>query len=232
MEDRVEKLLGILNKYTVEEISRLYRNHKVKEQTEYFTKYPEVRWSEAMKKNMIQAAKRKRITLSRMKYIQAQINELNNYNDLEHVSLAVKDLNHFFEALKERVTNLANVVLLHVEFSDFQTEACIEGYGPYKQKWYENPVFRMNSKFKCAEYWKEIDSTKFSYVYEQLEGLDLEDEEYPGIFVEIRELRVFNAIKQALHDPAILSFIDDHMPKAKIEVGMHDDRFFTLRDFR
>lgn len=229
MEDRINSLIEILNNYSIKEINKIYRDKEVELEIESFTKHPDVRWSESLKKRMIQSAKRKRISPGRMKYLDEQIKDLNSYNQDEHVKLASGDINCMIENLKNKGLANAEVYLLHIEFSDLQCLSYIESYGKYKEKWYENKLGGFESLFTSAEYWNESDSNKFNSMYEQLEIIEIEDEEYPSIFMQIRELRVFQAVKIAMQIPTIKKEINELMPNVKIEIGNHDDEFYMIR---
>ena len=61
MEELINRMIGILNRYSIEDVNKLYRDKEVELEITSFSKHPEVKWSELLKKKMIQAAKRKRI---------------------------------------------------------------------------------------------------------------------------------------------------------------------------
>lgn len=229
MKERIDKLLEILNKYSTAEINKIYRDKEVELEIESFTKHPDVRWSESLKKKMIQAAKRKRISKGRIKYLEDQIKELNTYNSEKQIKMATEDLKLLIENISKKGLANSKVNLLHIEFSDFQHLAYVQAYGKYEKKWYENELGGFESLFNSAEYWDELDSSKFDSIYELLEIIEIEDEEYPSIFIELRVLRVFEAIRKAMQKPTIKIELSNCIPNADIEIGNHDDEFYIIR---
>ena len=228
MEDTINRLLGILNKYSIKEVNTFYRDKEVELEKASFTKYPDVKWSDNMKKRMIQEAKRKRISTGRRKYIEEQIIELNDYNIKQHTQEAENDVIRMFENLNKTEIPVSDIVLLHIEFSDGQHLAQIQAYGKYKDKWYENELGGFESQFDSAKYWDELVSRKFYSMSEQLEIVEVENEEYPDIYHQIRELRVFNSLRNAFKQPKIIDICRNEMQQGKIEVGIHDDQFYTI----
>lgn len=229
MKERIDRLLEILNKYSTAEINKIYCNKEVELEIESFTKHPDVGWSESLKKKMIQAAKRKRISKGRIKYLEDQIKELSSYNSEKQMELATEDLALLIENLSKRGLSNSEVKLLHIEFSDFQHLAYVQAYGKYEKKWYENEIGGFESLFNSAKYWDELDSSKFNSIYELLEIVEIEDEEYPSIFIELRVLRVFEAIKRAMQKPIIKMKLSNCIPNADIEIGNHDAEFYIIR---
>lgn len=229
MEELINRMIGILNRYSIEDVNKLYRDKEVELEITSFSKHPEVKWSELLKKKMIQAAKRKRIAPGRIKYLKDQIGQLNNYSQEEHLEVAIEDIKRLINKLTKTDIQLNDIVLIHIEFSDFKTIANIELYGAYKTKWYENELGRFELKFDSSGYWKEINTTKFSGICEQLEIIEIDEEEYPLLFIKIRELRVFNILKEALMKKEIMEWIYLNISKAKIEIGIHDDEFHIIR---
>lgn len=230
MQQRITNLLGILNKSSVEDINKIYKDKEVELEKESFTKHPDVRWSESLKKKIIQTAKRKRIAPGRIKYLEEQIDQLNNYKQDEHLEVAIEDAKRLINKLAKSNIQLNNIVLIHIEFSDGQPNAYIQFYGSYKAKWYENELGGFELKFNSANYWKENESTKFRRIYEQLEIIEIDEEEYPSLFIQIRELRVFNIIKKAIMHKEIIGWINLNISKAKFEIGIHDDEFHTIKE--
>ena len=228
MEETINRLITILNKYPVKELNKIYRDKEVELEIASFTKYPDVRWSENLKKRMIQAAKRKRISKGRIKYIEEQIDELNSYNIGGHINTAISDVKQMFEILDKTNIEKSEINLLHIEFSDAQHVAHIQAYGKYKVKWYEQELGAFESNFNSAKYWEELESRKFSSMSELLEIIDVDDEEYPQIYCQVRELRVFNVIKKAIEQPELKEKIKSKYPQLNIEIGMHDDEFFII----
>ncbi len=229
MKERIDRLLEILNKYSISEVNKIYRDKEVELEMEYFTKYPDVRWSESLKKKMIQAAKRKQISKGRKKYLEDQVKELCSYNIEEQIKLATEDLKLLIENLSKSGLTLYEVKLLRIEFSDLQHLAYVQAYAKYEKKWYENELGGFESLFNSAKYWDELDSSKFSSINELLEIIEIEDEEYPSIFIDLRTLRVFEAIERAMEKSTIKMKLSDCIPNADIEIGIHDDEFYTIR---
>ena len=58
MEDSINRLIGILNRYSIDDVNKLYRDKEVELDIESFTIHADVTWSDSLKKRMIQAAKR------------------------------------------------------------------------------------------------------------------------------------------------------------------------------
>ena len=228
MEIRIKNLLKILNNYSIQELSKIYRDKEVELEIESFTKHPDVRWSESLKKRMIQAAKRKRIAPGRSKYLEEQIKKINNYKLKEHIQDANNDLILMVKNLQRNNFELKNIVLLHIEFSDFNNKAYVQAYGKYKNKWYENEFGGFETEFISSKYWNEVETSKFSNMSEQLEIIEIEGEEWPSIFIEIWELRVFNAIKKASEQLKINDLLNRIVPNARIEIGIHDCEFYTI----
>lgn len=228
MQQRINELLNILNSYSVEEINQLYRDKEVELEIESFTKHPDVRWSDSLKKKMIQAAKRKKIAPGRMQYLEDQIKQLNEYNLTDHILTATEDFKTLINNLKKTDVELNSVVLMHIEFSDFNPVAYVQLYGAYQNHWWENELGGFDSKFNSSKYWNEIDSNKFTRIREQLEIVNIHEEEYPSIFIELRELRVFNSLKKAINNIDIKEWIAQNIPNTKVEIGIHDDIFHMI----
>lgn len=179
---------------------------------------------------MIQAAKRKRIAPGRMKYLENKVEEFNLYNVADHVNTAVTDWNIFLDNLEKSSIPIEEIVLIHIELSSFTLDGTVQAYGTYEQHKYENELGLFESIFQSTDYWKDGETRRFWNMSEQLEILEIEDEEYPQIFRQIMELRVFNALRIAIQNPDIvrrLEHINGHM---KIEIGIHDDTFYTIRN--
>lgn len=230
MEATINRLLNILNRYSINEVNKMYRDKEVELEIASFSKSPDVRWSESLKKRMIQAAKRKRIAPGRIKYLEDQIEQLNGYDLKEHIEIASDDVIKLLANLAKAEINLEAVVLLHIEFADLYPIAYAQAYGEFEDKWHENELGGFESEFQSSNYWQELCTTKFSYMSEQLEIIEIEEEEYPQIYSQIRELRVFNAIRKAIEQPEIKSLIIQSIPNAKIEIGMHDVTFYTIHE--
>lgn len=228
MKDSINRLLGILNRYSIDDVNKLYRDKEVALEIESFTKHPDVTWSDSLKKRMIQAAKRKRISAGRIKYLESQIEELNAYNQEEHVKLALEDIIRMLKNLENTELPNSDTFLLHIEFYEFKQEAYIQSYGNYKDKWFENELGGFESFFSSAQFWEELDSSQFSSISEQLEIIEVEGEEYPQIYLQLRVLRVFQAIKKAMEQTIIKEKLNTIIPKGKIEIGFHDSEFFTI----
>lgn len=228
MEESINRLLRILNRYPVKDVSKMFRDKEVELEIESFTKYPDVKYSDNLKKRLIQQAKRKRISPGRVKYLEGQINELNSYTLEEHIRVAIEDLSAMIENLQNKGLPNSEIILLHVEFSDLQHMAYVQAYGKYKEKWYENELGGFESLFTSAKYWDELDSRKFCSMSEQLEILIVEDQEYPYIFHQLRELRVFLGIKKAIEQPTIKAKLNKIAPNARIEIGIHDTGCFHV----
>lgn len=230
MEETIIRLLDILNRYPISEVNRMYRDREVELEVESFTKYPDVRWSDHMKKKMLQDAKRKKISPGRIKYLESQITELNNYAQKTHVNNAGEDVITMISKWQSLGISSSEICLLHIEFSDWYPEANIQVYGNYKKEKYENEIAIFTCSFSSAKYWNELDSSKFSSMSEKLEILEIEEEEYPQIFVQIRELRVFQALKKAMNQATIKKQLHQILPNAKIEIGIHDNDYFVVYD--
>ncbi|MFZ1790184.1 MAG: hypothetical protein WAT92_17825 [Saprospiraceae bacterium] len=225
MEASINRLLGILNRYSVEDINRIYRDKEVELEIESFTKHPDVRWSDSLKKKMIQAAKRKRISAGRIKYLESQIDNLNSYIQEEHVKIALDDVIKMLKNLENAKLANSDPFLLHIEFDQFQPKAFVHAYGNYK-----NELGSFESSFFSAKYWVELNSSRFISMSEQLEIIEIEGEEYPQILAQIRELRVFQAIKKAMEQSSIKEKINTILPHGKIVIGFHDTKFYTIHE--
>jgi hypothetical protein len=223
MEELINRLIGILNRYSIEDVNNLYRDKEVELEITSFTKHPDVQWSDSLKKRMIQAAKRKRISAGRIKYLESQINELNSYIQEEHVKLALDDVLKMLKNLENAELANREIFLLHIEFDQFRPEAFAHAYGKY-----ENELGSFESSFSSAIYWDELNSNRFISMSEQLEIIEIEEEEYPQILAQIRELRVFQAIRRAIEQPNIKEKINTVIPHGKIEIGFHGTEFHTI----
>ena len=67
---------------------------------------------------------------------------------------------------------------------------------------------------------------------EQLEIVDIENEEYPQIFHQIRELRVFRILRLALQQSNLRNRISNELSQIKILTGMHDDELHTIYEIQ
>ncbi len=228
LEDRIEYLVALLNKYTVEDVNQLYREKEVQFELEYFEKYPHVKWASPLKKRMIQEAKRKKISDGRKKYLAQLIEQINSYDKKNHLEMAIKDMDEMLRNLDKAKIDKTKIRLLYIEFSMYADEARIQAYGEYQTDWFDNELGAICSKFNSTHYWKELDSNKFATISELLEIINVEEEEYPGIFCEIWEKRVFQILKDACNVDKIKKKLVDDLPKTKIQVGMHDDDFFEI----
>jgi len=230
MEENINRLLRILNRHSIKDVNRLYRDKEVGLEIESFTKHPDVRWSDDLKRRMIKAAKHKRISPGRIKYIEEQIRELNTYAQEEHIKKAAEDVYNMIENLQNLGVSNSEILLLRIEFSELKHLAYVQAYGKSNDKWYDNELGGFESLFSSAKYWDELDSRKFYSMAEQLEIIEIEDEEFPQIFVQLRELRVFQAIKKAMELPMIKEQLNLIIPNGKIEIGVHDDKFYIIRE--
>lgn len=228
MNKRIKYLLQLLNKYSIDDINKLYRDKEVELEIASFTKYPDVKWSEPLKKKMIQQAKRKKISPGRQKYITNLITLLNDYPFNQHLKTSQNDLTQLFANLEKSKIDKKSIRIMHIEFSDMHKVATVELYGDFDTHWYENRLGEFSSNFDSADYWKETETDKFYTISELLQDIEIEEEEYLGIFTEIYELRVFNAINSAMNSLPFLKKLKNEFTDIKIEIGHHDDDFHTI----
>jgi hypothetical protein len=230
MQNTINRLIEILNRYSIKEVNSIYREKEVELEIASFTKHPDVKFSESLKQRMIQSAKRKRISPRRIKYLEDQISELNSYNQEEHEKIAIEDLFNMLKVLDSAKLPKSEIVLLHIEFNEFNPEVYIHSYGNNKITWHENGLGGFVSYFSSARYLAELDSQMFISMSEQLEIIEIEDEEYPQMFTQIRELRVIQAIKIAMEQPNVKEKLSTTIPKGKIVIGFHGDELYTIHE--
>lgn len=228
MKTRIDKLLKILNQYSVEEINLLYKKQELEAESGAFTNHPDVKWSESLKKKILEEAKGIEIPDSAKQYLTDLIQRLNDYDESEHLETARADVRIMFAALKDSGVDQNAIRLIHIEFSDYDSTAGINLYGDFKERPFENELGLISSVFDSSEYWQELDSSEFDEIHELLEVVEIDEEEYPQFFVDIWQLRVFNIIQTALQEREILETLQNDFRNLKIEVGMHDHDFHTI----
>ena len=89
IQDKIDDLLLLLDKYSIDKLNDLYREMEVKLEIESFSKNPNVRWSESLKKKMIQQAKRKRITPSKQKCLKELLTQTKDFENQSFLKIAI-----------------------------------------------------------------------------------------------------------------------------------------------
>ena len=117
IQDKIDDLLLLLDKYSIDKLNDLYREMEVKLEIESFSKNPNVRWSESLKKKMIQQAKRKRITPSKQKYLKELLTQTKDFENQSFLQIAISDVIHIIDAIKKIVDEPSKAKLLLIEFS-------------------------------------------------------------------------------------------------------------------
>lgn len=229
MQTRINTLVDLLSKYPVDTINKLYNAKEIELEVESFTKHADVKYSETLKKKMIQQAKRKKISLGRQKYLNQLIQNTNQFNHHDYLDLAKSDIIKLIKELNALDIKNQEIRLIHIEFSDYNQNASIELYGEFKANWWENELFRFEQKMRSSSIWTFLDKSKFWDISELLEIVEIEAEEYPQIFIEIWELRVFELFRIALNSNEMMTLLSkNNFNNLKVEIGMHDSKFHTL----
>ena len=226
LETRIKKLTTILNKYEVEDLNQKYKEAELNMVISNFTKYPEVRYSENMKKRMINEAKRKKISKSKMDYIQFLIDKNNHFDYKKYQTEIYSQVSQFFDDLEKK------------EFKDFHTKGIFleHDFDPkiiYCQI-YSNSNFsvsdtevkRFKTNFDLSEVWGFLENHRFDSFVEALEIIDLEDEEYPQIFIELFKLHSYKLLKKSFQTKKIKDRIG--LKNLKIVVGEHDNWSYEI----
>ena len=96
-----------------------------------------------------------------------------------------------------------------------------------------NPMLlEYKCKINATKFWNFLSSKKFSALSELLEIVpiaEIENREYPWIFYEIYELRVFELMRQAFNSKEVQTKLKvEHFKELKIDIGMHDCDFYTI----
>ncbi|MEZ4920353.1 MAG: hypothetical protein R2792_14720 [Saprospiraceae bacterium] len=231
METRLNFLVGLINKYPVESISKLYRDTEVNAVVDYFTKYPNVKWSEALKKKELQKAQRLRISPGRMLYLQELIENINAFEFEAHIEPVKLDINRLLAAIYASGVETNAIRRILIGFSTYTQRGYIHLYGDYTKEWWENKLADFALNFESVKIWKFLESNKFYTLSELLEVVEVEGEEYPQLFVEIWELRVFQLFKLAFNEPEIRNkLFDQRFKNLKIEVGIRGNNFNLVLD--
>lgn len=228
MKKRIETLLNILNKYSVAEINKIYRDKEVQLEIESFTKHPDVRWSEKLQKKMIQQAKRKKISQGRQDFLTELLKEIKDYSQDENTQIAIGDLQLMFSNLEKLNIEKDEIKLILIEFSYEDDEAYIGLFGKYENEWFENELSDFSSKFQLTKTWKTLESNKFSTISELLEIIEFDEEEYPQIFLQVCNLRAYESLRLALLSDSIAIKLKNEFKNLKIQVGHHDEDFHTI----
>jgi len=222
IQNRIDRLLELLQKYSVEEINELYRQKEVELEIKSFSQNPTVKWSEKIKKRMIQQAKKKRISPSRQVYLKDLIKNTLEFKYQTYIDDATSDAITIIEKIKD-----FQVQLLSIEFFNHNEKVEISGYDSCQSN--SNTLIQFRGKINASKCWKFINSNKFSNIAELLEILDIEDEEYAQIFIEIYELRVFNLMKFAFNSKELQSKLaKENLKELNIEIGLHDCNFYKI----
>lgn len=229
MEARISDLLKLANRYSVEELDIMYREREIELEKASFTKDIDVKWSEALKKKMLQQAKRKKISKGRKEYIFQLIEALNSFNYEDYLSIAISDAEKIIQKAAKLNFHPADLKLMHIEFPVYSQAISVNLYGLFQENYWENELGTFKHKVLSSKFWNFLESNKFARVSELLEIIDIGDSEYPLIFVEICELRVFELMKYAFNSDKLKALIEKNGFKhMNIEIGMHGANFFTI----
>jgi len=225
--NRIDTLLTLLKKYSIEELNDLYRAKEVELEINSFSQKKTVKWSDKLKKKMIQQAKKKRIFPSKQKYLKGLLKEIEEFDYQVYIEEAISDAISIIEKTKIHRVNQSKLKLLLIEFFTYDKKVKVSGYDSHYSA--TNSIFQFSEKINATKFWKFIESNKFSNIAETLEIIDIDNEEYPQIFIEIYELRVFELMKQAFNSKQIKTKLKtEDLQKLNIKIGMHDCEHYLI----
>lgn len=223
-EDRISYLGQLINKNTVEEINAIYKAAEVEKMTNYFTKHPDVKYSEEMKKRMIREAKSKKISKSRMDFIQSLI-DLNNDYEKEKTSIDLKEEVLFFlDSLANQNVSLESIGCIYFEHDYDPKKIHCHLYTGQEETSPNSELCRFVTNFDFSPIWGFLNKYRFESLSESLEIIEVEGQEYPLIFEELFKLRAYSFLKQAFHSDEVKGLLSSKFQSmnCSIKVGEHD----------
>lgn len=222
MQREIADILHFLERYPPKEINRLYKEQVLQSQLEYFEKYPEVRWADHLKEQMIQQAKEAAITPGRLQFIDELISHIFYYNEDDYLDLAMDDLIRILNLAKNK-SNPTHWNAIAAEFSSYDQSLQVGLLRADETGRLIEEVTKFNTYLQCNIFWNVLETTRFAALYDYLELLIIEDEEYLTRFEQIWELRVFTLIKKALASSKVQALIDQqHIELMHFTIAMHD----------
>ena len=232
LESRIKKLSNIIFNTEFEEIKQIYKDEELNYVLINFEKYPEVRYSDSMKKRIINEAKRKRISKTRLDYIQTLV-KMNAEFSYQNFNTEIRNqVNKFLGLLGKRIEQPDLVRLIHLEHDYEADDIHCNVYGINKQISNDNEIYSFKTNFNFKEIWGFVNASKFDNLCDNLQMVDVMGECYPLIFNELFKLRSYKLVKTAINLKKNKSIIgeDLNLKNISIEIGEHDNWFYTVFD--
>jgi phosphatidate phosphatase PAH1 len=221
LEERISLIKDKLNKFSSNEIDTIYRQMELKIQMAYFEEYPDVRYSDKLKKRMIQQAKRKRISKGRLELIETLKSRVNSFFE-EDNSLNFKiELLKIAQRIYTECSNKNEINTILIEHDHSSTEQFV---GVYKDKEMLQEISNFNSKLNFEPIWGFATKSKFSSFCESLGDILIEDEEYPLLFDEIFKLYSYKSVQNVVESRDVKTALKEKINSDfSIRIGEHDN---------
>ena len=230
LEERIKKLDGLLRKYTVSDIEKLYKEEEVEHLKNHLSKYPEVKYSEKMLKKMYREARGKKLSKGRKAYLEFLINKNLNYDEEKLLSIIKSQAFEFIELVSSKVENLNEIKLIHIEHDSLPNAQHVQVYGHDDRGEMINELASFEMKIDFSELWGFENEKKALDLTEELEMITIEEEEYATLFPEIFKLRSYKLLKRALKSKEVSQNLFTKIGKHsyKIQFGEHDNWVYKI----
>ncbi|PHN02570.1 hypothetical protein [Flavilitoribacter nigricans] len=226
LEERIEYLKGIVSKYTVDEIEKLYREEEVQNLKDHLAKHPDVKYSDSMMKKMIRQAKSKRISPGRKNYLERLIQNTSKFNYALHIEKSQKKVDEFITTLKNKIEGENRARLIHIEHDYSPTDFTCVVYGESDGSKYSNELLRFNIDFDFSSIWGFIDDNKYQDLCELLYFIEFDEENYMYSFEELAKLRSYKLMQIAFNEHRMEKELG--LKNLLIEFGEHDNWIFEI----
>jgi hypothetical protein len=222
LEKRIDFLSGLLSNYDIEYLDKKYREIELRHTQESFQK---ARYSDTMKKRMLAEAKRKNISKSKKLYIQSLISRNENFDPSLYQDKIKTQLSIFFNDPKLNFSDVSKISQIFFEHSYDPKSVHANVYKDQPNEKDQTEFLQLKTKLDFSPIWGFIEGNKFDSIYESLEGLEIEDEEYPQIIMELFKLRSYKLLKDILNSKPLENIMPAHLlsEKSIIIIGEHDN---------
>ena len=230
LEKRIAKLSQLLSSCDAEEINKRYKESELENLSAYFSKYPEVRYSQEMKKRMARDIKRKKLSNARICYLQELIDSNSTFSDLQYKDEYEDQVNQFLNQLEAQNLTHEDIGTVLIEHSFEPNETYCQIYKHQAAGILSHELGRFITAIDFSSIWGFLNKHRFESLAEILEGVTIEDEEYPQIINEVFKLRSYKVIKNAIQDDKIRLRIQSvtGLHNIAIMIGEHDNWHYEI----
>ena len=230
LEERIKKLDGLLRKYTVSDIEKLYKEEEVEHLKNHLSKYPEVKYSEKMLKKMYREARAKKLSKGRKAYLEYLINKNLNYDEVKFQPIIKSQAFEFIELVSNKVENINEIKLIHIEHDSLPNAQFVQVYGHDNKGEMINELARFEMNIDFDELWGFEHEKKVWDLTEELEMVTIDEENYVLLFSEIFKLRSYKLLKVLLNNKEVSQklFTDLGKHTYSIQFGEHDNWVYKI----